>query len=670
MSIIKSFKFTHEGIESIRTYKYGRNWPVVYLIENGKELYVGETVRAYGRTKEHFVNSGRKNLDTIHIIADDEYNMSATKDAESSLIEYLVADGTFKLQNGNKGLQNHDFFDREKYRGKFEIVWQELQKMGIARNDLLHIRNSDIFKYSPYKTLTDDQYFVANQLIAKLKQDKAQSFLIHGGPGTGKTILATYTIKRLVEEGITNVALVIAMTPLRNTLQKVFRSIPGLKSSMVIGPSDAVKSKYEVLIVDEAHRLRRRKNIPNYGTHDAVNRSLGLGNDGDELDWLVNSANKLVLFYDDRQSVRPSDILPSEIKKLKAHVFELKTQKRVLGGDEYVQFIDNVLEVCDAPTPEIQNYDFRLYDDISEMVEDIKEKDEEHQLGRLVAGYAWEWKTKGGKEGHDIEIGEVTLKWNSQLKDWVNSPNARNEVGCIHTIQGYDLNYTGVIIGPEVSFNTDTREIVVDRTEYRDLNGLRGVTDPEELKRYIINIYKTLLTRGIMGTYVYVCDEKLRRYFKERLGQQPAQDIVSPIQFEEAEVSNLSGEFVQIPLVGSAPCGSPLLGEENIEDYISVPKEKIKLGFQYFILQAEGDSMNLAGINDGDLLLCYASVKPETGDRVVALLGSENVTIKYYSKMLNRRVLLPKSTNPKHKEIFPEEGDSVQGVVQEVLNIE
>ncbi len=125
--------------------------------------------------------------------------------------------------------------------------------------------------------------------------------------------------------------------------------------------------------------------------------------------------------------------------------------------------------------------------------------------------------------------------------------------------------------------------------------------------------------------------------------------------------------MVGIPLVGSAPCGEPLLGENNIEEIIMVEKSKIKPGTKYFILRASGDSMNKAGINDGDLVLCRYSEKGETGDKVVALLGGENVTIKFYDKKDGRRILLPKSTNNIYQPIIPGEGDSVQGIVQEVI---
>jgi SOS-response transcriptional repressor LexA len=135
-------------------------------------------------------------------------------------------------------------------------------------------------------------------------------------------------------------------------------------------------------------------------------------------------------------------------------------------------------------------------------------------------------------------------------------------------------------------------------------------------------------------------------------------------------LSPYSKEFIKVPLVGSAPCGLPLMNEENIEEYIEVEKSKIKKGVKYFILRAIGDSMNLAGINDADLVLCRFGEKPETGNNVVALLGGENVTIKYYDKKDGNRILLPKSSNPKHQPIVPKEGDEVQGIVQEVIQIE
>jgi DUF2075 family protein len=161
-----------------------------------------------------------------------------------------------------------------------------------------------------------------------------------------------------------------------------------------------------------------------------------------------------------------------------------------------------------------EDYDFRVFDSVQDMIFAIKEKDKQYGLSRVVAGYAWSWKTRNGGE-YDIDIDGLKLVWNSTQDDWVNSKNAINEVGCIHTVQGYDLNYTGVIIGPEVSYDPEKHEILVHKDKYEDINGKRSLSKPEELKSYILNIYKTLLTRGIYGTYLYVSDENLRKYLKD-----------------------------------------------------------------------------------------------------------------------------------------------------------
>jgi DUF2075 family protein len=303
------------------------------------------------------------------------------------------------------------------------------------------------------------------------------------------------------------------------------------------------------------------------------------------------------------------------------------------------------------------------------MISEIKKKDSVHKLARVVSGYAWPWHTKPGsksKQDYDIEIDGQKLIWNSTARDWVNSKNALNEVGCIHTVQGYDLNYVGVIIGPELSYNPEKHQLEVDRDKYFDTNGRNSITDPRELEQYIKNIYKTLLTRGILGTYVYIADKNLRNYFIDQISKEKEQAKLE--EYHGLIPSPITIEMIQIPLVGTAPCGNPLLGEENIEEYIAVPKTKLRPGVNYFIVQAEGDSMNLAGIQDSDLVLCRSAEKGETGDRVIALLGGDNVTIKEYGPRENGiRLLLPKSTNSSHQPITPAEGDSVQGIVQEVL---
>lgn len=673
MADIKTFSFGKEYFEQIKNYKFGKNWPVVYLLEDKKEVYVGQTVNAYYRSKQHYENPDRRRLKEIHIISDDEFNVSAALDIESWLIQYISADGKYILQNSNGGLKNHNYYDRVKYKAKFEVAWDELREKGIVQNTLEDLKNTDLFKYSPYKSLTEDQLFVARRIFKNIQKNYTATFMVTGKPGTGKTILATYLLKYLKEKEETKnleIGLVVPMSSLRTTIGKVFSKIKGLKSSMVIGPNDVVKKKYDLLIVDESHRLQRRRGIMGYGAFDATSKNLSLDKASTQLDWIMKSSRYQVFFYDENQSIKPADVRAEDFKRIKSHKYELNTQMRIEAGTDFIEFIEDIFDLRIPKKKSFANYDFRIFDDLNDMLAEIKLKNKKHKLARMVAGYAWPWHTKPGgnsEKNYDIEIGDLKLTWNSTAQDWVNSPNAINEIGCIHTVQGYDLNYVGVIIGPELSYDVESRKFIIDKEKYFDINGRNGITDPNELERYIINIYKTLLTRGISGTYVYIVDDKLRNYInsvtRTRVNEAytdtegPAAPLLSPYALE----------MVEVPLVGSAPCGEPLLGESNIEEMISVSKNKIRSGSKYFIVRAQGDSMNMAGINNGELVLCRYSEKAETGDRVVALLGGENVTIKYYDKRDGYRILLPKSTNSHHKPIVPEEGDIVQGIVQEVL---
>lgn len=520
MSKIKTFEFDRKKLESIKKYEYGLNWPVVYIIENGKDAYVGESTSVSTRAKQHFDNAERANLKKIHIITDDEYNVSATLDIESWLIQYMAADETFMLQNGNGGLKNHKYYDKERYEAKFEIIWKELMSMSLVKKELNQIRNSDLFKYSPYKALTEDQIIVAENIFNEVKNKEQKTFLINGKPGTGKTILAIYLIKFLKSKEETKdlkIGLVVPMTSLRKTIKKVFTKVKGLKSSMVIGSNDVTKEVYDILIVDEAHRLKQRKNITGYKNFDITNKKLGYGNEGTELDWILKSSRQQILFYDENQSIRPSDVRAHKFKELNTVKYDLISQQRIEAGEEYINFIDDLFELKSVDKYEFVNYDLKIYKDIHKMVGDIKNKDSKYGLCRVVAGYAWPWNSKKSKNVHDIEIEGLKLFWNSTNQDWVNSKNAINEVGCIHTIQGYDLNYVGVIIGPELSYDEEKNKLVVKKESYMDTNGWAGVGDPEELSLYIKNIYKTLLTRGIKGTYIYIVDKKLAEYFNKNI---------------------------------------------------------------------------------------------------------------------------------------------------------
>lgn len=510
-------EFSQQAIERMKNYKYGQNWPVVYIIHGKKEAYIGETTSVVRRTKDHLKDPDRDRLEAIKVIADDQFNKSATLDIESKLIEFMAADQKYVLQNSNRGLRKHDYYQKDIYHEKFSEIWDLLKEEKLAINDIFDIQNSDLFKYSPFKVLTEEQLEIV-QSIEKIMQSKDESnHVVKGEPGSGKTILAVYLVKYLLEDkmnGFNDIGLVVPMTSLRGTIKRIFKNIKGLQAKMVIGPYDVAKRKYDLLIVDESHRLARRKQLSNYRAFDNVNKKLGFDKeDGTQLDWIFKQGKHVVLFYDKNQSVKPTDIQSDEFSSIDANKYSLESQFRVKAGKKYTEYIENILNQENQLKIEFSNYDLKLYKDVQEMVDCIKEKNSEVELSRVVAGYAWKWESKKDKSKYDIFIKEYKYKWNSVNKDWINSPNAINEVGCIHTVQGYDLNYAGVIIGLELYMEDGL--IKYNGDHYKDTIAKDLTLSDDEMKEYIINIYKTLLTRGIYGTYIYICDDELREYFSK-----------------------------------------------------------------------------------------------------------------------------------------------------------
>ena len=564
---IDKFNFDQNAPFSIMGLSHGENyvglnWPVAYIINNKKEAYVGETIHASNRVSQHLANEERRKLTEIRIISDDSFNKSVILDLEAFLIKHMQADGKFILQNGNNGLHDHDYYQRQRYSDEFIDIWEELRKIGIAQHSIDEIENSELFKYSPYKTLGDEQTKVEAQILEALiecnRNKNKTVILVKGGAGTGKTVLGIYLIKAIadfatgnkeldyVDEGdegfylesgryapltqYEKIGIVIPQKSLRTSLKDVFKGIRNLHQEMVLSPQQVVtdylktKKEYDLLIVDEAHRLKCKDagnlSIGQNKSFKENNRQLGFDEEkGTELDWLLKCSKNLILFRDPFQKVRKSDIDDERFNRLihetyNNNVFEteLIEQWRCRGGSDYITYILNILH-CEQPCKKaIKNYDLKLYLNCQQMVKDIKKKEKQYSLCRVVAGYAWPWNKKDLKQ-YTIDIQGNKYRWNMTADNWI-ATNAINEIGCIHTVQGYDLNYAGVIIGEDIKYDPKTEKIYAVKKNYYDSLGKAGLADdPEALLSYLTNIYMTLLTRGIKGTYVYVCDDELRKYF-------------------------------------------------------------------------------------------------------------------------------------------------------------
>ncbi len=548
------------------------NWPVVYVLDDGSpaqrsgktlsDVYVGESLNAAGRMRQHLATPEKQHLSTIRVILDETFNKSVCLDLESYLIRMLAGDGAYRVLNRNDGIVEANYFDRDKYRETFRDVFDELKRDGVFTRTIPEIENSDLFKLSPFKALTQDQAIAVEDILEGLFKDlhagADSTIVIQGDPGTGKTVVAIYMLKLLMDiansvptedldgdsmfadfflgeygellSGL-RIGLVVPQQSLRESIKKVFRKTPGLRPEMVMTAFDVGFSDehFDLLIVDEAHRLNQRANQPsgvqNKHFRDITERLFGSDDTSKtQLDWIRAKSKHQIFLLDAAQSVRPADLPLELLEELVAKArgverhYPLTSQIRVQAGADYVGYVRRMLAGAATAAEHFDGYDFRIFDNIGAMQDEIRRRDTEVGLSRMIAGYAWEWKSRNDKAAHDIEVDGHQFRWNSTQTDWIASPTSLDEVGSIHTVQGYDLNFAGVIIGPDLRFDRDSGKLFVDRASYFDKKGkennevLGRVYSDDDLLRFVANIYAVLLTRGIRGTYVYVVDVPLREY--------------------------------------------------------------------------------------------------------------------------------------------------------------
>ena len=553
------------------------NWPVVYVLDDARpehgaqpltSVYVGESLNAHGRMHQHLDSSAKAGLRTIRVVLDGTFNKSVCLDLESYLIRLFAGDGAYSVLNLNSGITNADYYDRDQYRESFVTMFEELRRDGLFSRSIAEIENSDLFKLSPFKALSPDQAIAIEDILEGLFDDieagTSSTTVIQGSPGTGKTVVGIYLMKLLMDittasaddvhdsewffadfytEGNREllhgfrIGLVVPQQSLRASIKKVFRQTPRLSEAMVLSPFEVGGDPrpYDLLIVDETHRLNQRANQssgPQNTRFREINEQL-FGDDNSswtQLDWITARSRHQIFLVDSGQSVRPADLPLEQLVELTARArargryYPLTTQMRVHAGEDYVDYIQQILHP-DALAPEstarrFEDYEFHLFDNLEGMRERIVKLDRDHGLARLVAGYAWAWKSKKDPGAFDIELDGCRLRWNSTDTDWINTPGSISEVGSIHTVQGYDLNFAGVIIGPELRYDPVGRRLFVDRKLYRDRKGKENnrvlgkkYTD-DDLLRYVVNIYSVLLTRGMLGTFVYACDSDLNAYLR------------------------------------------------------------------------------------------------------------------------------------------------------------
>ena len=366
-------------------------------------------------------------------------------------------------------------------------------------------------------------------MLQCLKDQKKRTILIQGGPGTGKSVLAVNLLMHFITSTC-NAAYVTKNSAPRQAFLSILSQNKAENIAEIsqlfrspFGLSQVPSNSYDCLIVDEAHRLVRKM----YGDWHGEN----------QVKECIDASLLTVFMLDEDQAVTTKDIgSVQEITKwcmelgstiVMRDETKLTSQFRCNGSDAYIQFIDNLLqrnqESLPIPLSEL-NYDFQVFDDASTMRDALREKNAISNKARIVAGYCYDWDVKNHRGDVDIELpGGFQARWNlANDKIWAINPRSFEEVGCIHTAQGLEFDYVGVLIGKDLTYDRPSRRVVTDKTAIsRDDNssGIRTANDADA-RRLILNTYKTLLTRGQKGCYVYCEDEALREYFKEMIAQE------------------------------------------------------------------------------------------------------------------------------------------------------
>ena len=556
--------------------------------------------------------------------------------------------------------------------------------------------------------LIDEQklvYETALKMFRSIDKGAKQVFIVEGGPGTGKSVLAINLLASILK--MERVAIYVTKNAAPRAViesKLVGRLRRSVISNLFVGSGkfvDAKMNEFDALIVDEAHRLNEKSGMyANLGENQVKE--------------LIHAAKLTVFFIDEDQRVTFKDIgSKEEISRwAKAAgagvtVMELASQFRCNGSDGYLAWLDEVLAVRETAnkTLDVSEFDFRVVDSPIELRRLIRECNTERNRARMVAGYCWDWKSKKSPDAYDVELPafDFKMRWNLTADGplWLTAENSVEEIGCIHTCQGLELDYVGVIVGSDFVVRNGVVTTIPEKRSRQD-QSIKGykklkISDPVKSERMtaaiIKNTYRTLMSRGMKGCYVYFVDDETAAHFKARLVgiHTPVLELGIPsaptsLPVEIAPFRSVKRDKVKpfinaIPLVDlKLAAGTFSEGQYFDEDAV----EWVELLGPYkpaegcFVAQVIGESMNRRIDNGAWCLFRMNPTGTRQGKVVVAQLRDTTdpelggrYTVKRYTSVKHPTVadpvghrsitLSPDSDNPKFVPLTFD-ADSVSGV--------
>lgn len=548
-----------------------KNAIYIYRGTKSKKIYIGQTIHFIERHKQHYNGKEEKfntaDFDEVLVIFSVQFNRSALDDAESQFITYFTADNS-KSSSHLVSFDNDEVINRtggnsvNEYVGRENLasdvilpVWEkELYPRGwVSTPALEELRTKELVKYSPIKQLTSEQV----QLITEIVNDPDKNYVINGDAGTGKTVLLTHLVAAIMK-GRPDAKIGVVVQPnWEKTGMNIFK-VYGMNSSYLTVTTTtkiiAENSRYDVIIVDESHKLSRKygKQHPSFGQ---VYKIPEYKDCSSHLEILQKMGHQIILMYDVLQAIRPANITREMFRSLTAGYEKrfLKTQFRIQSpngktytSDDYVNGIKYLL-YKDTGLLEtgLTNFDPDFNRDVFrdkspdayfgyvtdhplhkliEWIEKDRNFNPEH-INRVLGGLVEPWKQSNGKDPSITHWQEDDLKrrWNSTQENWINSTDldAEDQIGSVFGVQGIDLNKVGVLIGADLCVGEDGK-LRADPKKFFNTNGTftaEEMLDPAniyEFTLFVMNIYYVLLTRGIDGIRIGFWKNDAFRIYMEK----------------------------------------------------------------------------------------------------------------------------------------------------------
>ncbi|MES5810797.1 DUF2075 domain-containing protein [Mammaliicoccus sciuri] len=539
--------------------KYLLRYPTVYIIndkkrENNFEVYVGETADIRNRTRQHlnvdtklkpfWEDFSSSSNSSMYVIGHEIFNKSLTLDIENRLMQYLLSVDNISRVHNSRTNQQNEYYTSEKLDEIFSDIWGTLNK----KNKILFpiesiIKDSAIFKASPFHKLTQEQINAKEEILNKIKEsiildEEGQLLIVEGEAGFGKTVLMSTLLYELKKYNLNlDKDLDIHLLVNHNEHVTIYNQIAtklgitNKKKNIINKPTSFINShspdeKVDVVIVDEAHLLLTQGKQSYRGKN--------------HLQDLLERAKVVVIVFDIKQILITEQIW--DVEKLNNYIecaknknnhVTLKNQMRINSDEKTVKWIRNLVDnkkINDIPRDK-KGYDIKIFDSPEEIESCIREKAQSTDSGisRMLATFDWQYNNNKSPENEDywrVKVGSWSMPWNYQLKvsrkqknlPWVEQDQTIDEIGSTFTIQGLDLNYAGVIIGPSVKYRNG--EIVFDEKSSANKKATRRRTLEDGSKQHfsqmlLKNELNVLLTLGVNGLYIYAVDEQLREALKK-----------------------------------------------------------------------------------------------------------------------------------------------------------